>query len=172
MQATTSNSFWPISLCGTRVAVGLPASDVSTLGNPPYTRSQLIPMAMRTRLHEQSGRALAAHLRASLSAYITAIALQGLEPNDGICLLLPAQWLESDYARGIRRHLLRLTNRRVDLRLAPAGLFKDATVDAVVLLVGTERDVSEPFTVSKWDGEVVLTVNRAQQGDAGWREWF
>lgn len=141
-----------------------------TLGNPPYTRSQLIPTETRSRLAEETAELCGS--RASLSTYITALSLQHLEPNDGLCLLLPAQWLEADYARDLRRHLLATTSRRVDLRLVSSAWFKDATVDAVVLLVGTQRDHDEPFTTAEWGSQRVHAVDRRKAPAQGWRDWF
>lgn len=141
-----------------------------TLGNPPYTRSQLIPAETRSRLAEETAALCGS--RASLSTYITALSLQHLEPSDGLCLLLPAQWLEADYARNLRRYLLATTSRRVDLRLVSSAWFKDATVDAVVLLVGTQRAHGEPFTIAEWGSHSTRTVDRRKASAQGWREWF
>ncbi len=141
-----------------------------TLGNPPYTRSQLIPAEMRSRLAEETAELCGS--RASLSAYIAALTLQHLEPDDGLCLLLPAQWLEADYARNLRHHLLVSTSRRIDLRLVSSAWFKDATVDAIVLLVGTQRDQDEPFTVAEWGSHGVHTIDRKKASERGWRTWF
>lgn len=69
-------------------------------GNPPYTRMQLLPQADRSRL-VQAAHPLCGS-RASLSTIIAAVSLQHLAPEDGMALLLPAQWLESDYARPLR----------------------------------------------------------------------
>jgi tRNA1(Val) A37 N6-methylase TrmN6 len=141
-----------------------------TLGNPPYTRGQLIPAETRSRLAEETAQLCGS--RASLSTYITALSLQHLEPDDGLCLLLPAQWLEADYAHNLRRYLLAATSRRVDLRLVSSAWFKDATVDAVVLLVGTQRDHDEPFTIAEWGSHSVRTVDRKLVAARGWRTWF
>lgn len=140
------------------------------LGNPPYTRSQLIPPKDRRRLLDACDDLCGS--RASLSAIITAISIQHLAPADGLCLLLPAQWLESTYAIRLRNHLLSAARRRVELRLAKADLFNDAVVDAVVLLVGTERDDAQPFVVSDWDGKILQTVNRPNAAPEHWRSWF
>jgi SAM-dependent methyltransferase len=140
------------------------------LGNPPYTRGQLIPAETRSRLAEETAQLCGS--RASLSTYITAQSLQHLEPNDGLCLLLPAQWLEADYALNLRRHLLTASRRRVDVRLVSSAWFKDATVDAVVLLVGTQRDHDEPFTIAEWGSDIVNTVDRTRAQARSWRSWF
>lgn len=143
-----------------------------TLGNPPYTRGQLIPAETRSRLAEETAELCGR--RASLSTYITALSLQHLEPNDGLCLLLPAQWLEADYALDLRRHLLAASRRRVDLRLVSSAWFKDATVDAVVLLVGAQRDHDhdQPFTIAEWGSHSIHSVDRTTASTQSWRTWF
>lgn len=140
------------------------------LGNPPYTRAQLIPTEMRSRLSAATADLCGS--RASLSAYITALALQSLDADDGLCLLLPAQWLEADYAAKLRHQLMGTTNRRVDLRLVTSDWFSDATVDAVILLVGVERGDVEPFTVGEWGSQDVHLIDREDSPDFGWRHWF
>jgi hypothetical protein len=146
------------------------ASGRLILGNPPYTRSQLIPPKDRGRLLDACGDLCGS--RASLSAVITALTLKHLRPDDGLCLLLPAQWLESTYAARLRRYLLGIDRRRVELRLAKADLFDDAVVDAVVLLVGTERNDVQPFVVFDWEGKTLRTIDRANATVEGWRTWF
>lgn len=141
-----------------------------TLGNPPYTRWQLIEPGLRTRLVEQTTGLCAS--RASLSAFITALTLSHLHQDDGLCLLLPAQWLESDYSRGLRKHLLSLQRRPVELRLVRSTWFADARVDAVILLVGTERAEPQRFTIAEWGQIGGRDINRAAPTAEGWRTWF
>ena len=116
------------------------------LGNPPYTRLQLLPVEQRERLTKAAG-GLCGN-RASLSALITAMALNALQPEDGLSLLLPAQWLESDYARTLRKRLWTMTDRRIEMRLFDQGLFDDATVDAVALMVGPVTPAAQPVIFS------------------------
>lgn len=104
------------------------------LGNPPYTRLQLLPQSERDRLHEAGGGLCGR--RASLSTLIAAQSFLALGADDGMSLLLPAQWLEADYAKGLREELWTSHHRKVTMRLFEDGLFEDATVDAVVLTVG------------------------------------
>lgn len=137
------------------------------LGNPPYTRWQLIPGEARERLARESEGYCGG--RASLAAYITAVSLQHIGPRDGLCLLLPAQWLESNYARGMRQQLLDLRNRRVEVWLVKSAMFDDAMVDAVVLMVGTQRASSQPFTFAEWRGGSPEQIDRGTIGVDGWR---
>lgn len=116
------------------------------LGNPPYTRLQLLPLDQRERLWEAAGGLCGR--RASLSALITAMSLNALAPADGLCLLLPAQWLESHYATPLRSHLWELRNRRVEMHLFEDKLFDDAQVDAVALMVGPEHTDAQPLVFS------------------------
>lgn len=140
------------------------------LGNPPYTRWQLIDTDDRLRLSAQTANLCGR--RASLSAYITALSLLSLQPSDGVCLLLPAQWLESDYARGLRLRLLSLARRHVELRLVKSSWFADATVDAVVLLVGSERATHQPFLIAEWGEARAREIDRLASSADGWRAWF
>ena len=140
------------------------------LGNPPYTRAQLLPMEDRIRLGELSDGLCGA--RSSLSALITAISLRHLGPADGLCLLLPAQWLESHYAQPLRDYLARLKTRRVELRLVDSWRFQDAQVDAVALLVGPETPDEQPFKVATWLSAEPKSVRRGTLVGASWRYLF
>ncbi|MGV0772881.1 hypothetical protein [Mycobacterium syngnathidarum] len=140
------------------------------LGNPPYTRAQLLPIEDRIRLGELSDGLCGT--RSSLSALITAISLRHLGPNDGLCLLLPAQWLESQYAQPLRDYLARLRFRSIELRLVDSWRFPDAQVDAVALLVGRERTEEQPFNVATWQSDKVRTVRRGDLVSKEWRRLF
>ena len=83
------------------------------LGNPPYTRLQLIPRNQRSTLQQAAGGLCGS--RASLSALMLGTALHRLASGDGLCLLLPAQWLESNYADRLRQWLWDASSRRVEL---------------------------------------------------------
>lgn len=140
------------------------------LGNPPYTRWQLIPEPQRTRLARATSDFCGG--RASMSAYITAASLKHIGPHDGLCLLLPAQWLESNYALKMRQKLLELKNRRVELWLVKSAMFEDATVDAVVLMVGTEKVEEQPLCFAEWRGQKPMEVSRDSLATEGWRAKF
>lgn len=139
------------------------------LGNPPYTRLQLLPLDQRERLWEAAGGLCGR--RASLSALITAMSLRALNPEDGLCLLLPAQWLESDYAGGLREHLWTLRRRRVELHLFDKNVFEgDAQVDAIALMVGPEQETDQPIVFSG-SGRSVRHADR-QKTPKRWRPLF
>ncbi|KAA0024026.1 hypothetical protein FOY51_05490 [Antrihabitans cavernicola] len=140
------------------------------LGNPPYTRAQLLTTEDRERLTLASGGLCSR--RASLSAHITAITLLHLRPSDGMCLLLPAQWLESQYADRLRSTLWQLKNRRVELHLVDSWRFEDAQVDAVALMVGAESSTTEDLTFSRWGAETSIKVSRDAECPSSWRALF
>lgn len=144
------------------------------LGNPPYTRSQLLSSTDRARLEGAAGGLCGA--RASLSALITAISLLHLKAGDGLSLLLPAQWLESQYAQPLRNYVASLDKRRTELRLVDSRLFADAQVDAVVLQVGPERPQPAEFLVATWTRDGLSherrVVPRDQLRDISWRTLF
>ncbi len=116
------------------------------LGNP-YTRIQLLPPDERQRLIESTGGLCGS--RASLAAVITAATIQSMGAEDGLCLLLPAHWLESDYASGLRSWLWAATSRPVRLHLFGHDLFPDAQVDTVSLLVGPVADGDHPIAAEQ-----------------------
>lgn len=140
------------------------------LGNPPYTRAQLLPKEDRIRLGQLSDGLCGG--RASLSTLITAISLRHLGPNDGLCLLLPAQWLESNYAQPLRDYLARLQSRSIELRLVDSWRFPDAQVDAVALLVGPERSDEQPFKVATWRSDHPRSIQRRSLVGRQWRQLF
>jgi predicted RNA methylase len=131
------------------------------IGNPPYTRLQLIPPADRERLLGAARGLCGA--RASLSALILAATLLQLAPADGACLLLPAQWLEADYAVALRGWLWSAQDRRVEVHLFDSNLFADAQVDAVCLIVGPSSAAPADVVVSiaKSNGGTVTTADTA-----------
>ncbi|MGB3184504.1 MAG: class I SAM-dependent methyltransferase [Ornithinimicrobium sp.] len=139
------------------------------LGNPPYTRMQLLPPTVREYLHERSGGLVGR--RASLAVLMTAITVTLLEAEDGLCLLLPAQWLESDYAVGLRSWLWYATRRRVELRLFSSALFEDAQIDAVSLLIGPEHDTTQPLRVGTNDNDL-KAYDRTGLNPREWRSMF
>ncbi len=110
------------------------------LGNPPYTRHQAMSAAEKIAAQAAAG-ALSPGARSGLSTYFLAASLASLEASDSLCLLLPANWLEADYARSVRQHIWKSVKRRVDLHLFPNELnvFPGAQVAAMVLVVGPER---------------------------------
>jgi adenine-specific DNA-methyltransferase len=127
------------------------------LGNPPYTRLQLLPKNDRERLGKAAGDLCGS--RASLSALITAASIRALQDQDSLFLLLPAQWLEADYAHGLRQWLWDAVDRRVELHLFESGIFKDAQVDAVALFVGPVNGLAGSKIEPRPDGEAfVLTT--------------
>jgi hypothetical protein len=93
-----------------------------------------------------------------------------LDPQDGLCLLLPAQWLETDYAVKLRDHIWSLRQRRVELHLFNSTPFTDVQVDAVALLIGQEEKSSQPLIVGS-DGKD-RTISRTGRTPDRWRALF
>ena len=147
------------------------------LGNPPYTRLQLLPISERRRLVDAAGGLCGS--RASLSALMTAASIRAMGAQDGLCLLLPAHWLEADYASGLRKWLWGQVGRRVEVHLFEAELFADAQVDAVALIIGPEQNDTQPFVVSGSEGGaarpdefMVATKERFFETPRLWRSMF
>lgn len=137
------------------------------LGNPPYTRANLLTSAEREALLGVTDGML--NRQANLSAVMTAVSIARLGPDDGLCLLLPAQWLEARYAESLRARLWAMRDRRVELGLFESGLFREAQVDAVMLMVGREGHrpgffvCSEPF--EDW-----RELDRSGEAPDNWRQ--
>jgi len=141
------------------------------LGNPPYVRHQKMSSSNKIAAKEATC-ALAPGGRSGLSTYFLAAVLVAIERSDSLCLLLPANWLEADYARSVREHLWRCTRRRVDLHLFPneLNLFPGAQVSAMVILVGPETTTRQPVRIVQVSGSIdrgfvgthVLAVQRQQ----------
>lgn len=148
---------------------GLPGPRL-ILGNPPYTRIQLLPQNERQRLIESTGGLCGS--RASLAAVITAATIQSMGAEDGLCLLLPAHWLESDYASGLRSWLWAATSRPVRLHMFGHDLFPDAQVDTVSLLVGPVADGDHPLLLSSAGSATEVELTRLAGCPARWRSLF
>jgi len=117
-----------------------------TIGNPPYTRLQLLPKSARARL---TAAVPGCGTRAGLSTWILASAFARLRAEDGLLLLLPRNWIEADYGAKLRALLWNAARRRVELTGLSADLFGDARVDAVALFVGAEKRDSQPFVLRR-----------------------
>jgi hypothetical protein len=103
---------------------------------------------------------------------MTAATLRLLNPEDGLCLLLPAQWLESDYAAKLRERIWSMDNRRVELHLFTSDLFEDAQVDAVALLVGVETDTAQPLVLGSDRGTKRKVKRNPAEVPLQWRVLF
>lgn len=116
------------------------------LGNPPYIRHQQLTGADKVNLRRACG-ALAPGARAGLATYFLAASMTALSPGDSLCLLLPANWLEADYARSLRSYLWSAKKRRVELHIFPneLNIFPGAQVSAMILFIGPKRDGVQPF---------------------------
>ncbi|MGW1625974.1 Eco57I restriction-modification methylase domain-containing protein [Streptomyces sp. NPDC002172] len=125
------------------------------LGNPPYVRHQQLTTQEKKKAQRACGE-LAPGLRAGLSTYFLAASLRHLDSQDSLCLLLPANWLEADYARPLRQHLWRSTRRAVELHIFDndTGVFPGAQVPAMILFVGPEGTRVSDFTVHRIKGTI------------------
>ncbi|MFE7905102.1 Eco57I restriction-modification methylase domain-containing protein [Streptomyces albogriseolus] len=123
------------------------------LGNPPYTRHQQLTDSQKRAAQRAAGD-IAPGLRAGLSTYFLAASLKSLRPKDSVCLLLPVNWLEADYAKPVRNYLWRTLKRRVELHLFPNHLevFPGAQVAAMVIFVGPVSSDEQPLTIHQVTG--------------------
>lgn len=130
------------------------------LGNPPYTRWQLLDNDTRLSLLEATGGLAGA--RANLSTLFLAMTLSAMRGEDSLAMIIPAGWMRADYGKNLRSHLRGATHRRISLRLADSWRFDRAIVDAVLVEVGPEALEPQPIEVSDWSGSEQLIVSRAE----------
>ena len=116
------------------------------LGNPPFTRHQLLTPEEKRLARNAAGSLLDSGL-AGLSSYFLAATLHELGADDALCLLLPGNWLETHYGRPLREHLWSLMQRRVEFHVFSneLKLFPGAQVSAMVIAVGPQGRHSEPL---------------------------
>ena len=113
-----------------------PVGPILTIGNPPYTRHQLLSQEQKDAGLAASG-ALLDNRNSTLAGYIVAATLGRLRPADSTVLLLPANWLHANYASTMREWLWKRSARQVEVRLLQdCSLFPDANITASVLAVG------------------------------------
>lgn len=141
-----------------------PLSPTLYLGNPPYTRWQLIPSEDRDVLLEATHGLVGA--RANLSTIFLATSLLKLRPEDGLSLIVPAGWMTAAYARKLRAYVRNQTSRPITLRLADSWRFDGAIVDAVVVEVGPAAEGRNQLTVTDWLGTTQTTLSRDQSDES------
>lgn len=107
------------------------------LGNPPYTRHQLMSAKDKEAARTAAGQLITSGL-AGLSTYFLAATINVLGPADALCLLLPASWCETRYGRELREWLWNAHDRRVELHQFPSrvAVFPGTQVMAMLLIVG------------------------------------
>ena len=128
------------------------------LGNPPYTRWQLIPKESRSRLLEQSC-GLVKPL-ANLSTLFFAMTLTKLRPSDSLLMILPSSWMHARFAAELRSWLRTQEYRCVSMRHAESWQFEDAIVDAVAVEIGPASTKTQNMTISGWDGQDKVIIER------------
>ena len=118
------------------------------VGNPPYTRHQMMDRNLKEVGQNAAGSLLPSRL-AGMGAYFLAASLRHLRSRDAVCLILPSSWMYAKYGREIRKRLWCLKNRQVELTVFPHGIevFPQASVDAMVLFVGPHGNSPRSFSV-------------------------
>lgn len=129
------------------------------VGNPPYTRWQLIPREDRKALVERTGGLVGA--RGNLSVLFMGAILAKLRPEDGASLIVPSGWMDADYGRELRSHLRNAERRKVSLRYADSWNFDNAMVDAVVVEIGPAQTLKQQFSISNWSGRSRRVLRRS-----------
>lgn len=132
------------------------------LGNPPYTRWQLIPKQNRQQLVADA-LGLVGPL-ANLSTLFFGMSLVKLTQDDGLVMILPSNWMHARYARELRAWLRKQVNRKIVLRRADSWRFDDAMVDAVSVEVGPQCRGLQQMAISSWKMDRCFAVQR-QDGE-------
>lgn len=144
---------------------GWPALDGRrvVLGNPPYTRHQLMSVKDKLQARAAAGSLISSGL-AGLSTYFLAATIRSLKPDDGLCLLLPSSWCEARYGRELREWLWSARHRHVELHRFPSRLaiFPGTQVMAVVLVVGPQRADRQTMAVCEVDMKADVVVERSR----------
>ncbi|MCL2482922.1 MAG: Eco57I restriction-modification methylase domain-containing protein [Propionibacteriaceae bacterium] len=118
------------------------------LGNPPYTRWQLLNKTDRLQL-VISADGLAGS-RANLSTLFLAITLAKLRKKDSLAMIVPAGWMRAEYGKGLREWLRQAHRRPIMLRRTDSWQFPQAIVETVVLEVGPEQTYRQPIRLFNW----------------------
>ncbi|MCC7128504.1 MAG: hypothetical protein IT192_06795 [Microbacteriaceae bacterium] len=140
------------------LATSEPNDAVLYLGNPPYTRWQLLDDVDRASLLIEARGLVGA--RANLSTLILGMTLTKLRPQDSLAMIIPAGWMRAEYGKSLRAHLRAAKFRQISLRMADSWRFEKAIVDAVLVEVGPELDSHQGITVSDWSGSEKLRLSR------------
>lgn len=133
------------------------------LGNPPYTRWQLISSDQRDVLVAATDDLVES--RANLSTLFLAMTLRKLRRDDSLCLIVPAGWMGARYARALRAYVRSQHLRPVTLRLADSWRFDNAIVDAVVVQIGPEFSFKQPLLTTDWPGKLIVETDRDNSND-------
>lgn len=136
-----------------------PSEPTLYLGNPPYTRWQLLDVSQRAKLLESAAGLVG--VRANLSTIFLAMTLAKMRPEDSLAMIVPAGWMHADYGKPLRLWLREAAHRRVTLRFADSWRFDNATVDAIVVEVGPEADTTQSVQLSDWSISVSQGIDRA-----------
>lgn len=133
------------------------------MGNPPYTRHQLMTEKDKKDARVAAGPLITSGL-AGLSTYFLAATINALGSDDALCLLLPSSWCETRYGRELRQWLWAARHRRVELHKFPSRLaiFPGTQVMAVVLLVGPQQTDWQAMAVREVDLDDGLVVERSR----------
>ena len=128
------------------------------LGNPPYTRWQLLRKPERSLLIDAACRLVGQ--RANLSTLFLAMTLCRLGKRDSLAMIIPAGWMQADYGKNLRAWLRQADHRPIMFRRADSWRFPQAIVDTVVVEVGPEFAREQPIRLSNWASTEVCKLDR------------
>jgi tRNA1(Val) A37 N6-methylase TrmN6 len=152
-----------------------PRGRILVLGNPPYTRVQELPPVDREKAASLAGAYLDSG-HANLAMLFQAATLRHLGPRDVSCMVLPGSFSYTRASRALRRALWE-SRRAVTIHRTPAATkaFVGRSVQAAVLLVGTERQRKTPLRLARvelYEKQVSVleawTLKRTEQEPDNW----
>jgi len=116
------------------------------LGNPPYTRHQLMSANFKEASLLASGNLVQSRL-AGLSAYFLAVTLNHLRDDSALAFLLPSTWNEANYGKALREEFWTRHHREVDLQFfdSKVTVFPGTQVTAMMLFVGPVSSRPQPM---------------------------
>ncbi len=151
------------------VGEGLPGPTL-TIGNPPYTRVQSLPISSRRKAKALvNGTIDSGH--ANLAVLFQAATFSQMQESDLSCLILPASFTYTRASRELRRRLWRST-RAIEIHrwAATERAFIGHSVQAAILLVGAVEEEAKPVrieTVGVENGSVKVLERRTLVRETG-----
>lgn len=122
---------------------------VLALGNPPYTRIQELSSVEKRNAAELSSEIISSG-HANLAVLFQAATLAHMRGGDVSCMVLPGSLSYTHASRGLRRELWN-SRRGVSISRTPATTraFAGRSVQAAVLMIGTERKIRTPLRLAR-----------------------
>ena len=149
---------------------------VLTLGNPPYTRIQELPLEYRRKASSFCGGVIDSG-HANLAVLFQAATLKHMRDSDVSCMVLPGSVGYTRASKGLRRALW-LSRRPVSMQRTPATSrpFTGRPVQAAILVAGPVAETRSSVRLARInidaDSAVVLDEWERERGEEEPDNWF